>query len=152
MSKIYVITAGDYSDYQIYGATTDPERAEAMRKIVDADLGRYGDAIIEEYGDGVFEDERLLTIIPTEYYRIVLRTGSDEASAYKYCGNANEPINVESWPWHGDWVRNKNGYPKREVGTVYRVSGIRADSEEKALKIAVDKVIKYRVEKGELGQ
>ena len=46
MSKIYVITAGDYSDYKIYGVTTNPERAEAMRKIVDAHHGRLGDATI----------------------------------------------------------------------------------------------------------
>ena len=140
MSKIYVITAGDYSDYQIYGATTNPERAEVMRKIVDAHLGGYGDAIIEEYEDGVFEDERMSTIVPTEYYRIRLKTGSDKAVVWVYCGDANEPIAVDSWSWNGD------------VGTEYRVKGIRADSEEKALKIAVDEVTKYRVKKGELGQ
>jgi len=30
--KIYVITCGEYSDYQVCAATTDPERAEDMRR------------------------------------------------------------------------------------------------------------------------
>lgn len=43
----YVITRGDYSDYEIIGVTTDPELAEAIRK--KADRCSWMDARIEEY-------------------------------------------------------------------------------------------------------
>lgn len=152
MSKIYVITAGEYSDYQIYGVTTNPERAEAMRKIVDAHFRGHGDAMIEEFEDGVFEDERMSTIVPTEYYRVWLRTGSDEIKAHPYYGEANADLKVTRWPYRDVEDIIRNGYSIREVGTEYFVTGIRADSEEQAIKIAVDKVTKYMVEKGELGQ
>lgn len=153
MSKIYVITAGEYSDYQVYGTTTDPERAEIMKKIVDAHLGTLGDAEIEEYEDGIFEDERLSTIVPVEYWRVYLKTGSSEVTAYKISADRGKTMEIHEWPFRGKWEYDRNRMcPVREVGTEYLVTYIRADSEEEAIKIAVDQIMKYRVEKGELGQ
>ena len=49
--KIYVITAGEYSDYHICAVTTDKERAEFLKKWY------YGyDTQIEEFIDGDYED------------------------------------------------------------------------------------------------
>ena len=152
MSRIYVITAGEYSDYRIYGVTCDPERASVMRQIVDAHLGSLDEAKIEEFDDGIFEDDAMASIVPAEYYSVVVRTGSDNVNVWKHLSDSNRTIEISDWSWRGPWVRNENGYPKREIATEYRVRYIRADSEEKAIKIAMDKIAEYRVKKGELDQ
>lgn len=48
--KIYVITAGEYSNYHICAVTTDPERAEKLRKFYFKES--YDGAEIETYLDG----------------------------------------------------------------------------------------------------
>ena len=48
--RIYVITAGYYSDYNILAATTDSDRAEYLRNFYEAE--GYHDTRIEDYADG----------------------------------------------------------------------------------------------------
>ena len=150
MSKIFVITAGEYSDYTVYGATTEPERAEEMRKIVDAHIKGHGDAQIEEYEDGIFDSECLNTIVPAEYWRVEVRTGLDEASVSRYSGDQGETVRTSSISWKGPWEKDGRGYPRREIVTQYTVSGISACDKEHAFKIAMDEIAGYRVKKGEL--
>lgn len=47
VSKVYVITAGEYSDYHICAVTLDPDNAEWLRKFYDKDS--YTGACIEEF-------------------------------------------------------------------------------------------------------
>ena len=152
MSKIYVITAGDYSDYTIYGVTTDPVRAKDMRDKLDAYFGSKETVEIEEYEDGKFENESIDSYIPTKYYRVTARTGSDEVMVYDYMDNDRQVMNVSLYKGTGPWEISPNGVPIREVYTQYIVKGIKAEDEEHAVKIAIDEITKYRVEKGELGQ
>lgn len=50
--KIYIITAGCYSDYHICAATTDKEKAERLKILFQ---GSYNGSEIEEYEDGAFD-------------------------------------------------------------------------------------------------
>jgi len=50
--KIYVITAGCYSDYHICAATTDKDKAERLKVLFE---NSYGGSEIEEYEDGAFD-------------------------------------------------------------------------------------------------
>lgn len=152
MSKIYVITAGDYSDYTIYGVTTDPVRAKDMRDKLDAYFGSRETVKIEEYEDGKFENESIDSYIPTKYYRVEAKTGSNEIIVFDYMDNGFQSIHVSSYMETGPWEISPNGVPRREVYTRYIVKGIKAEDEEHAVKIAIDEITKYRVQKGELGQ
>lgn len=152
MSKIYVITAGDYSDYSIYGVTTDPVRAKDMRDKLDAHFRSRETVEIEEYEDGKFENESIDSYIPTKYYRVEVRTGSNKVIVFDYMDNGFQSIHVSSCKGTGSWEKSPNGVPRREVFTRYIVKSIKAEDEEHAIKIAIDEIAKYRVQKGELGQ
>ncbi len=54
MSKVYIVTSGDYSDYHICAASLDKKRAEILaEKYTD----RYDEATVEEYElDEFFEE------------------------------------------------------------------------------------------------
>ena len=51
--EIYVITAGEYSDYHICGVTTDKVKAEKIQKLFS---NSFGGSQVETYEDGVFDD------------------------------------------------------------------------------------------------
>ena len=54
--KIYVITAGEYSDYHIVAVTTDKEKAENFVKLHnDSKRFYYDDAYVEEYDTDDFD-------------------------------------------------------------------------------------------------
>ena len=152
MSKIYVITAGDYSDYTIYGVTTDPDRAKDMREKLNAYFGSRETVEIEEYEDGKFDNESIDSYVPTKYYCVEARTGSNEVTVSDYMDNDFQSIRVSSYKETGPWEGSPNGYPRREIYTQYIVKGIKAEDEDHAIKIAIDEITKYRVQKGELGQ
>lgn len=61
--EIYVITAGEYSDYHICGVTTDKEKAEKIRKLFSS--SSYNSQV-ETYEDGVFDDYTERGYIPFE--------------------------------------------------------------------------------------
>ena len=66
--KIYVITRGAYSDYEIIGATTNRARADEIRMMHSNTY--QGDAVIEVFEDGVPSDwytpHRILRVWLTE--------------------------------------------------------------------------------------
>lgn len=54
--KIYVITAGEYSDYHIVAVTTDKEKADNFVKVHnDSKRFYYDDAYVEEYDTDDFD-------------------------------------------------------------------------------------------------
>lgn len=56
MSKVYIVTAGDYSDYHICAASLDKEHAEILAKRY---TDSYDEAEIEEYElDEFFEEAK----------------------------------------------------------------------------------------------
>lgn len=130
--KIYVITAGEYSDYHICAVTTDPDRAEKLRKHYYSE--GYEGAEIEEFIDG-----------------------DPEAGD---CKNLRPVWNV--WMeaqrvWHAAVEKYTNGQRRNEfelvnpkyiccnTSTVFRAK-IDVETKEQALKIAQDKFAKMMAE------
>ena len=134
--KIYVITAGSYSDYQIYGVTTDPDRAEDMRRKVSCHAGFTGDeAEIEIYEDGKFPEDSYRNFdktVPVRYWfvEIGLITGEVMRS-------------FEFWDDSGKQIECSQSRNLNEKGTI--VKNIVADTEAEAIKIAMDTRTKYLI-------
>ncbi len=146
MNDIYVITGGEYSDYGIYGVTTDYGRAIEMQQIVQAHLGSYEDARIETYKDGIFDNERMNTIVPKEFWKVFLESGK-VPFGIKYVSDRKFQMQVIGGPKKGPWELTRNGIPRREIKKSYVVHNITADDEEQAIKIAIDAVAKHEAEK-----
>lgn len=140
--NIYVITAGSYSDYRIYGVTTDPERAEDMKQKVTA-WCRYDTAKIEEYEDGVFDNSLIDDIQPHQYWKVTLYPGRP-ITPISYMDKAGYPLQVYEERHKGSWKQNERGFYGREVTQCYIVDHIEAEDEEHAAKIAIDEATKRR--------
>lgn len=94
---IYVITAGDYSDYKIYGVTTNKERAEDMRKKVSCNTGYTGDeANIEEFEDGVFPADSYWAYfdktVPVKYWFIEFKFTGELVRAFEFWEDSGKQI------------------------------------------------------------
>lgn len=137
LGKIYVISAGSYSDYTVYGATTDPDRANDMKLKITAWC--HDEAVIEEYEDGVFENERIDSIIPTTYYRVHLYNYTDPI-IQSYVANSDLKPTVHEIPQCNNAPQDRN---RRHVV----ISNICADNEKQAFKIACDKVAEYQAQR-----
>ncbi len=138
--KIYVITAGEYSCYQIYGATTDPVRAEDMRKKVS--MWAHEEADIEEFENGVFENDKIDNLIPQRYFRVMFT--DQDPKVKEFIDYPNKRITVKEEKRSAGWSINENGFPIREIYTVFTVDHIKADDEKHAIKIAIDAIAEYR--------
>lgn len=129
--KIYVITAGSYSDYQVYGATTDPDRAEDMRRKVSCHAGYTGDeAEIKVFEDGMFPSNSWCSkfdeTVPVKYWLVEIRLKSgDIRGVFEFWDDAGKQIECSE--------SNKG---TSEAGT--NVKYIIAEDEEHAIKIAKD--------------
>lgn len=143
MSTIYVITSGEYSCYCIRGVATDPERARAMKRKVEA--ATRDEVYIEEFEDGKLE-EAIECLTPKDYWRVEIKTGGHEPYVTRYTVGTPETIRVAASEGKGPWTTNQNGYPVREVFIRYIVKGIDANDEEHALKIAYDKLAEYNAQ------
>ena len=100
----------------------------------------------------MFDNESIDSYVPTKYYRVRARTGSSKITVSDYMDNDRQAMKISSYKDTGPWEESPSGFPRREVFIQYDVKYIRAEDEEHAIKIAIDAITKYRVEKGELGQ
>lgn len=143
MNKIYVVQAGEYSDREIYGVTTDYERAQDMQKKVTAST--HYEAYIDEFEDGKFDPywARLDNIVPTEYWEVRIRTNGHEPSVRKFMEFSGQTIQIYRTQCKGPWETDKRGYPRRELYDEYYVKYITAKDSDHALKIASDKIAEY---------
>ncbi len=132
---IYVITQGSYSDYHVCGVTTDPIRAEELRKFY---TDRWDEAMIEEFIDGAPEAGELSNLKPiwlVTYYAD-LKDGFWKCKLAHYT-NENKP----------------NGYdmidPKyiTNIGDLVFDAYVNAPDEQHALKIAQDQYAKMKAER-----
>lgn len=143
--KIYVITYGYYSDYSIYGVTTNYERAVDMRDKVNA-WNHTNNAEIEEYEDGVFSNDNLDHLVPCTYWRVTLVPGEVPRTMH-YTDNQNLGMHIGDHVCNSGWKGNwEKGY-KRKCWKEYTVENIRAETEEQAIKIAIDNVTQYRAKR-----
>ena len=128
--EIYVITAGEYSDYHVCAATTDKGKAEKLKTFFSRG---WDDAQIETYQDGAFDDltERGYTL----YEVLMNETG------------VVQRINVNKDSTFGigcvyDWSKDSAEF-------AYRVSCFAKDPNH-AEKIAHDKLAQYKAEQAGL--
>ena len=122
MSKVYIVTQGAQSDYCIDSVFSNKEQAE-KRALLIAD--QYNeDAYVEEYE----LDEILIRGDVYKYYEVTVNSYNDLYVYRTYGKQKPEEMTVRKTPW----------------GVGYSVTGIRADDEETAMKIAQDAVAKYR--------
>lgn len=124
MTKVYVITKGEYSDYSIYGVALDMEHAEVLKRYFS---DKWDDAEIEEYDTDVFEP---LSNGLSAYRVIFYEKG--ETSVFK-----------ETYGFRKDFKPNK--FERVWMGG-YRVY-VWAVDEDHALKIASDKFAEYKYRK-----
>lgn len=132
---IYVISQGSYSDYHICGVTTDPVRAEELRKFY---TDQWDEAEIEEYEDGAPEAGELSDLKPIwlAAYHADLKGGFWKCKLAHYT-NENKP--------------NEYGMsdPKliRNIGDLIFKAYVNAPDEDHALKIAQDQYAKMKAER-----
>ena len=125
---VYVITEGDYSDYHIIGVTIDKKTAEAY---VALRTGKYFQPRIEEFDT---EQISLLTDPDLKCYLVFVENG-------KYSAQETD-IGFECPEFVGSIRRCK------PINGVYRASTYCfAKSEEQALKIAQDRMARYKATK-----
>lgn len=120
--KIYVITAGDYSDYHICAVTDNKESAENLRILYSS----YYEATIEEF------DTTYLPEKPNEYWAIYINLdGAVQCTVLRHYEKGKEPDK-----------------PLNQVElTYYRYSvNVIAKDRDHALKIAFDKIAEYKYE------
>lgn len=68
--KVYVITAGEYSDYHIVTVTTDKEKADNFVKVHnDSKCFYYDDAYVEEYDTDDFDID--VTDRNAKYFKVI---------------------------------------------------------------------------------
>lgn len=127
---IYIVTAGEYSDYGIIAATKDKETAEKIANKYNKE-SKYEEAQIEEYYDAI--NRR-----PMTEYRIHIKNGEITASK-KVCVLETEKESVEYAYKSEEYI---DGYPDGMLWIV----GVVADSEDHARKIAKDYVMKKEAE------
>lgn len=116
--KIYVIMRGWYSDMSVEAATTDPVRAEQLRRM-HSDI--YDEARIEEFEDGVSPYSHT----PVDYYDVLLDEDGNVVQVYHAF---DKPDLVSSYRWE------RGPYGEERLS----IMKIRANDEEHAVKIARD--------------
>lgn len=125
MPKIYIITAGCYSDYHICAATTDKEKAERLKILFE---NSYSGSNIEEFEDGVFD-----TVLSGEHKPYLVIFKSD---------NSIELIRDADIEYFEEGVHiYRNGW-RIGGGSVHCL----ARDEEHAKKIAIDRYAKAKAE------
>lgn len=127
--KIYVIAAGEYSDYHIVAATTDKETADRIAK---AHRDNWEDPHVEEYDDiGVVED-----------YRATYHVSYSDNSHY-FCYAVDPDVEIKKL--------NEVSLYKRDYvpGYSYDIY-VKAKDQDHALKIAQDKIAEFKAKQNNL--
>ena len=123
--KVYVITIGEYSDYNICGVAIDETEAEQMREYFS---GKYAEARIEEYDTDVMKCiNKGLT-----FYCVSLNCKNDLVE----CEKANYRI---KYYYPGEIRHHK----KQDIYYIH----LFAKDEEHAIKIGADKLYQAKYEK-----
>lgn len=114
---IYIITCGEYSDYQILTATTDHEYAVKFKDEYNSCADRWSEADIK-----IYEDNALTQLIP-----------------YKCCFKDGEVYECKVSSYPSNDIRY---YEKYKTG----FCNVSATNKDEAVKIAAERMAKYRME------
>lgn len=124
--KIYIVTDGCYSDYNIEAVFLDKEKAYNYAKLHCSEDGE-----VEEF-ETLDDYYKIITPKIIEYYTITLTTRGELISCTKHV--------YEQFPDMKDFQETFHTHGKKFVYDIV------ADSEEKAIKIARDKRAQYLAE------
>ena len=133
---IYVITRGDYSDYTIWAATTDKDRAEKLKRIYTT---ANEEAYIEMFEDGKAPGIDEAKIIYPWCVRLIkkIKPVSDvqiiKVSQYTYSLVGDKPYETEI-------------YTNVDRDYFYMAICLLAEDEDHAIKIAYDKFAQWMAE------
>lgn len=136
-NKVYLITAGEYSDYSVLAVCSTREKAEHFCEVLNRNGGRYGDkADIEEYPVDSIPIEDL--DIPV--WCVGFKGKPLYVSDVRKCdrGGALDINKFNPYRVH-DFFASRGG-------SMYAVD-VMAETEEEAIKKASDYLAKYRAEK-----
>lgn len=137
--KVYIITKGEYSDYQIYAVTDDPEKAKLLQEMISDE---YDDANIEEYDTDDIQVNSYLDKNNIEYcVSLDTKTGLIECNTR---WNFRDPYGISN---SEVWMTREYQEPSGRL--IYKTV-VYAENEEKATKIATDRFAKYKAEKAGL--
>ena len=133
---IYIITAGEYSDYGIIAATLDKDKAKEIKEEYDKEAGDpYGEAEIEEHTDAIFEKRM-------NHYNVFIKDGN--------IVKTTEPIPGVQTRTAKAFVEYINAYKEfkdgYETGESITVVSVIAENEDQARKIAKDHYMKAEAE------
>ena len=137
--KVYLITAGEYSDYCVLAVCSTREKAEHFCEVLNRNGGRYGDkADIEEYPVDSIPIEDL--DIPV--WCVHFKGRPLYACLVRRCdrGGSLDINKFNPYKVHDYSKGNTMG------GSMYAVD-VMAETEEEAIKKASDYLAKYRAEK-----
>lgn len=134
MSKVYVVTSGEYSDYHIVGVTMDEEKAHRIADLLsecDCD-----EAHVEEYDADEFEKQ-----------------WKDETVIFRGCldrhwGKSNPVYAFVTYEQNEkalDYPLGVVSHFRDKLNDFYKVY-VRAKDREHAIKIAEDKIAEYRAQ------
>lgn len=132
--KVYVITQGCYSDYHICAVATDEEKAKLLKKYYSCrdDIAEIEEYDTEEEHKGLEAASRLMPV-----YLVIIKMNRDTS------------VNIVDYDGNDNYV---NSFKLEEVNGSNIWSGaffatIKAEDEDKALKIAWDQRAKMVAER-----
>ena len=130
--KIYVVTAGVYSDYHIVAVCSDKSRAQEIANIYNLNhsSSTWGDAEVVEYTDGCLVD------LSRSAYYISLRENGSILSIKELYEESKIDCLFE--------VFESNGVRRLNSGEY--IANIIADNKDQAIKIARDKIAELKAE------
>ena len=138
MSKVYIVTSGEYSDYHIDAVFTEREKAEQYCA-VNNKCGEYSDFHnIEEYDVDKANDSK--TEVVYAFHVDPTRKPTVEEIYYLENGKIDAfKKKVKGWSRSGDILK--------DYYSLDRFVFLRENNPEKAKKIVVDRVAKAKAEK-----
>lgn len=140
--KIYVITAGEYSDYHICAVTDDPVSAENLRAFYTT--GTYSQATIETYETKALP-ERPKTCWSCSYG---IREGVDRNCGVMRCTEVRYISKEDAVEWEV-WETKINNV-EYSFGTFHVY--VFAKDEEQAKKIAAEQIYQYKYKAESIGK
>lgn len=140
--KLYVVTAGYYSDYHICGIFESEEKAKLYVELNDSSTGCWNEGM--EYHCEDTLDDRLMDANDT---RKLYSVNVNPDTGRMIVGEDEDHDHLTPDPYYAKFHECQTyDWNKQQEVTIHSIQ-VLADNEEKALKIALDKYAEYKAEK-----